>query len=295
MKSFKLFYQIFLLFIFLLLFESYINYYHYFFDQIIPLDSSYNTLQKYTKSHREMDEITKLIWSENGLVENIQILFLFLSIIYFFNFLKKNYQLNFRFSKILKYVFFFGIIYYFLEEISWGQHFFHWESSLIFNNLNLQNETNLHNINNIFNQIPRNLIIICSSLAFVVVNFEFIKFNKSLSFFFYPSLKLKNISYLIIFFTLSQKMCEIFFNSINILESSTLFENNNSNHIFWFEWNGEKLTNDFYIAIVLILDSLKFNFLRFSELQELLISYYIISHTYYLNKNAFKLEKVETK
>ena len=286
MKSFKLFYQIFLLFIFLLLFESYINYYHYFFDQIIPLDSSYNTLQKYTKSHREMDEITKLIWSENGLVENIQILFLFFSIIYFFNFLKKNCQLNFRFSKILKYVFFFGIIYYFLEEISWGQHFFQWKSPAIFNQLNGQYETNLHNINNIFNQLPRNLIIIWSSLTFFIVNFKFIQLNQSLSFFIYPSKNLKNISFLIIFFILSREIFQKFFDSAIILETVTIFENNSSNQTFWFEWNGEKLTNDFYIVILVIVDFLKFNFLRYSELQELLFSYYIISHTYYLNKNA---------
>ena len=295
MKSFKLFYQILLFIIFLLLFESYINHYHYFFDQIIPLDSSYNSLQKYTKSHREMAAITKLIWSENGLVENIQILFLFFSIIYFYNFLKKDYQLNFRYSKILKYVFFIGIIYYFFEEISWGQHFFHWKTPFIFTDLNQQNETNLHNINNMFNQIPRNLIIIWSSLAFVLVNFEFIKSNKSLSFFLYPSIKLKNISYLILFFTLSQNVFETFFYSASIIEVSTLFENNNSSNIFWFEWDGKKLTNDYYIAIVIILDFLKFNFLRFSELQELLFSFYIISHTYYINKNAIRQENVELK
>jgi hypothetical protein len=132
------------------------------------------------------------------------------------------------------------------------------------------------------------LIIIWSSLAFVLVNFEFIKSNKSLSFFICPSIKLKNISYLIIFFTLSQNVFESFFNSASIIEVSTLFENNNSSHIFWFEWNGKKLTNDFYIGIVIILDFLKFKFLRFSELQELLFSFYIISHTYYINKNTIK-------
>ena len=107
-------------------------------------------------------------------------------------------------------------------------------------------------------------------------------------------MKLKNISYLIIFFTLSQKVFEVFFNSAIIIEVSTLFENNNSSHMFWFEWDGEKLTNDFYIVILVILDFLKFNFLRFSELQELLFCYYIISHTYYLNKNVIIQEKVET-
>ena len=295
MKSFKFFYKITLFFIFLLLIESYINHYHYFFDQIIPIESSYNSLHKYTKSHREMAKITDFIWLENGLVENIQILFLFFSIIYFYNFLKKNYQLNFRFSMTFKYIFFFGIIYFFLEEISWGQHFFNWKTPTTLNNLNLQNETNLHNINNIFNQIPRNLVIIWSSLAFIIVNLALIKSNQSLCFFTYPSKKLKNISYLIIFFTLSQKFFESFFNLANIFEATTLFANNSSSQIYWFEWSGEQVTNNFYKVIIIILNFLKFNFLRFSELQELLLSYYIVSHTYYLNKNAIMQLKIVAK
>ena len=288
MKSFKFFYKIILISILFLLIESYIQYYHYFFDQIIPLESSYNTLYRYTKSLREMALITNLIWSENGLVENIQILFLFIAIIYFYNFLKKDYQLNFKFSIILKYTFFLGILYYLLEEISWGQHFFQWKSPIIFNQLNGQNETNLHNINNMFNQLPRNLIIIWSSLTFLIINFKFIKLNQSLSFFIYPSKNLRNISFLIIFFTLSKKIFQNFFESAVILESVTIFENNSSSQPFWFEWNGEKVNNNFYIAIIIILDFLKFKFLRFSELQEMLFSYYILSHTYYLNKGQVK-------
>ena len=271
-----------------LLIESYVQHYHYFFDQIIPIESSYNTLYRYTKSLREMALITNLIWSENGLVENIQIIFLFFAIIYFYNFLKKDYQLNFNFSIILKYAFFLGILYYLLEEISWGQHFFQWKSPAIFNQLNGQNETNLHNINNIFNQLPRNLIIIWSSLTFLIINFKFIQLNQSLSFFIYPSKNLKNISFLIIFFTLSQKIFQNFFESAVILESVTIFENNSSSQTFWFEWNGEKVNNNLYIAMIIILDFLKFKFLRFSELQEMLFSYYILSHTYYLKKGQVK-------
>lgn len=284
MKSFRFFYNIILISILFLIIESYIQHYHYFFDQIIPLESSYNTLYKYTKSHREMALITNLIWSENGLVESIQIIFLFFAIIYFYNFLKKDHKLNFRFSTILKYAFFLGILYYLLEEISWGQHFFQWKSPVIFNQLNGQNETNLHNINNIFNQLPRNLIIIWSSLTFFIINLKSIQLNQSLSFFIYPSKNLKNISFLIIFFTLSQKIFQNFFDSATILEAVTIFENNSSSQTFWFEWNSEKVNNNLYIAMIIISDFLKFKFLRFSELQEVLFSYYILSHTYYLNK-----------
>lgn len=284
MKSFKFFYSIILICILILFIESYINYYHFFFDQIIPIESRYNTLYRYTKSHRDMALITNLIWSENGLVENIQILFLFFSIIYFYSYLKKDFQLIFKFSVILKYLFFFGILYYFFEEISWGQHFFHWKSPMIFNDLNHQNETNLHNINNIFNQLPRNLLTIWSSLSFFVINLRFINLNQSLSFFIYPSKELKYISFLIIFFTLSKKIFGNYFDFINIHEISTLYENNRSNAYYWFEWGGKKTYNNFYIILIIIMDFLKFKFLRFSELQELLFSYYILSHSYYLNK-----------
>jgi len=86
----------------------------------------------------------------------------------------------------------------------------------------------------------------------------------------------------------SLKIFQNFFESAVILESVTIFENNSSSQTFWFEWNGEKVNNNLYIAMIIILDFLKFKFLRFSELQEMLFSYYILSHTYYLKKGQVK-------
>ena len=68
-----------------------------------------------------------------------------------------------------------GLIYYFLEEISWGQYIFNWSTPYFFLNLNNQNETNFHNISNLFNQLPRNLVFIWSAFTFILVKLSFVK------------------------------------------------------------------------------------------------------------------------
>ena len=66
-------------------------------------------------------------------------------------------------------IYFLGILYFFLEEISWGQHFFGWQTPEFFSNINHQNETNIHNTSSLFNELPRNLLLIWCSLSFVFV------------------------------------------------------------------------------------------------------------------------------
>jgi len=44
------------------------------------------------------------------------------------------------------------------EEISWGQHFFYWETPEGWQELNRQDETNLHNVSNYFGEGPRTLM-----------------------------------------------------------------------------------------------------------------------------------------
>ena len=61
---------------------------------------------------------------------------------------------NFKHIKIISYfitIKILALIYFLGEEISWGQHFFNWESPGFFENKNNQQETNLHNISNLFN------------------------------------------------------------------------------------------------------------------------------------------------
>ena len=44
------------------------------------------------------------------------------------------------------------------EEISWGQHFFHWQSPNYFRDENLQSETNIHNLWHLSEIIPKFLL-----------------------------------------------------------------------------------------------------------------------------------------
>jgi len=49
-------------------------------------------------------------------------------------------------------------LYFFGEEVSWGQHLFAWETPEWFRNR--QNETNLHNLSSWYNQKPRHLFLL---------------------------------------------------------------------------------------------------------------------------------------
>ncbi len=279
-KFFRKHYILMLFFIFCLLVEGYINHYHYLFSNIIPPTSFYNDAEKYSKSIEMMNKVENFIWFENGVVEIIQILLLIISIILFFSFIKKNKNINFKFSKYLLGIYFIGILYYFLEEISWGQHFFQWNSPEFFNEINEQKETNLHNINNLFNQLPRNLLLLWCSFTFLIVKLNYFKNHKPLSVFLYSSSNLKSISLLVIIFTLPSIFLEGYLNFAQIYEGKV-------NEVF-FEWNGERVfDNKFSKLKILIVDFINLKFIRLSELQELLFNYYIITHIYYLRKNSF--------
>jgi len=51
-----------------------------------------------------------------------------------------------------------GSFYVVGEELSWGQHWFRWETSEYWSAINRQNETNLHNNSSWFNQRPRSVL-----------------------------------------------------------------------------------------------------------------------------------------
>ncbi|HEX4891518.1 MAG TPA: hypothetical protein VFW37_14255 [Alphaproteobacteria bacterium] len=51
-----------------------------------------------------------------------------------------------------------GAFYFAGEEISWGQHFFNWQTPETISSLNDQNETNLHNMSSWLDQKPRILL-----------------------------------------------------------------------------------------------------------------------------------------
>ena len=217
------------------------------------------------------------IWNENGLIENLQALILFITIIQliFLFFFKKIVSQILKYFIIINLV---GISYIFFEEISWGQHLFNYKSPEIFldkNSLfyNKQGEFNLHNISNLFNEIPRALILIWCSLSIPILRLiNYSKIN-DLNLIIEPH---KNLIYLS-FFILFISFPDLIINKFDLIDNSKLLIFNENGFVK-------------YDTYQLILSVLSFNFIRFSELQELLIFYYFLCHIIFL-KNAFFNEK----
>ena len=246
-KSFNFQFRIAIIAIVLLLIEGIYFYYYY------SISRFFNFL-----NHRYQTGFNKIIWAENGVVESIQLILLFFSIIYIFKTIK---FCQIRKTKFLLISYIIGLIYYFLEEMSWGQHLFNWNTPEFFENINTQSETNLHNINNLFNQLPRNLLLIWCCFSFLLVKINFTKLdNFFLKEFVFPNDNLKYISYLLIFFLLP-----------NFIVSN----------IEYLEFGDREVSDaEKFIKNLSILAS--FNFIKLSELHELIFDYYIISHAYYL-------------
>ena len=214
---------------------------------------------------KSVASINPYVWNENGFVEILQNIFLIFSIIYFLIFLKKS---NLR-SESLIYILFlyfylFGLIYYFFEEISWGQHLFKWESPKFFIEFNNQKETNLHNISNLLNELPRALLLIWCSFSFLIFQLLRKKNNcEKFAYFIFPNRNLKNISLLLIIFITPDLIVDKF--------------NLHPGHPIGFTT---------YIRFYEVVDFFTFNFIRLSELHELIFDYYILTHSYYLSKNT---------
>ena len=217
------------------------------------------------------------IWNENGFIEIIQALILLITIIQlvFLLFFKKTVSHIVKYFIIINLA---GISYIFLEEISWGQHFFNYKSPEVFldkNSLfyNKQGEFNLHNISNLFNEIPRALILIWCSLSIPFLRLiNYSKIN-DLNLIIEPN---KNLIYLS-FFILFISFPDLIINKFDLINNSKLLIYNETGFVK-------------YDTYQLILSILSFNFIRFSELQELLIFYYFLCHTIFL-QNAFFSKK----
>ena len=109
--------KIFIYLIILLLFEGLLHFYYYKISQILEFIPFKNKTG-----------FNSFIWSENGLVEFLQVIFLLISIIFLIKFFKKIYKEISIFENILIALYLSGILYYFFEEISWGQHLFGWQT-----------------------------------------------------------------------------------------------------------------------------------------------------------------------
>jgi len=96
--------------------------------------------------------------SELGLVESLQAVLLVCSIYLVLTLLIRHGAVLDIFMKNWLWLVFVGCTYIFFEEISYGQHYFGWDTPEKILQLNDQQETNLHNMSSWFDQKPRTLV-----------------------------------------------------------------------------------------------------------------------------------------
>jgi len=96
---------------------------------------------------------------EDGVIENLTVLFLVVAIGFCIASLRqfRHSQLP-RSLRVWLMLLILGASYFALEEISYGQHLFGWEAEGTWAEINDQQETNLHNVHPIFDQLPRALL-----------------------------------------------------------------------------------------------------------------------------------------
>ncbi len=101
----------------------------------------------------------RMLKGEAGIVENATVIFLVIAIGYCISSLMlASRQLLSAYLKAWLVLLILGAAYFALEEISYGQHMFGWDTADTWKELNDQDETNLHNVHSIFDQVPRALL-----------------------------------------------------------------------------------------------------------------------------------------
>jgi len=96
---------------------------------------------------------------ESGMVELSTFLFLVIAIGFCVSSLTVTRRLDLSgFLKAWFLILIAGAAYFGLEEISYGQHMFGWGTADSWKELNDQDETNLHNVHALFDQVPRALL-----------------------------------------------------------------------------------------------------------------------------------------
>ncbi len=121
----------------------------------------------------------KITTKENGFFESISALLLLLMGVYGIKWLFGHAQKINKFLAFLITLFSLLCILAFLEEISWGQHIFHFKSSEFFQLNNYQKESNLHNL--IPASIFSSVIYFCVYTVFIFAPLILRLFEKPLS------------------------------------------------------------------------------------------------------------------
>ena len=262
-NNYKLSLKIFIFFSIILLIEGFFYYYsdrlsYFCFNELAfttDCETDYSIFNKKTG-------FNPYIWNENRVVEIIQVLFLFFTIIIFINILRSiRKKISDKLFIYLIYLYLICILYFFLEEISWGQHIFNWESSSFFLINNNQGETNIHNISNLFDQLPRSLLLIWCAFPFIIQKFlKRITTKEIYSKFAFPQKELIYLSLILILFFLPDF----------IIDKMNLHPGHHINTVGINK-------SDIY-------DFISFQFIRLSEYQELIFTFYLMNHALFFKK-----------
>ena len=197
----------------------------------------------------------KNFWSENGFIETSQVIFI-LSALTLSIFISLN--LKIKFEKRFLYIISICLFYYLGEEISWGQHYINFETPEALKDLNNQKEFNLHNISNLFDQLPRTIVfLICGfSFIFFYLNIKFFILNKNYNHLILPKKNLTFVSLILLLVSFPDFIDDKF-----NLELYEYFSNN------WGNYIGNKIYEMFTL-----------NYIRLSELQELIFTFYFLNY-----------------
>jgi len=262
-NNYKFSLKIFIFFSILLLIEGFFYYYShklsYFCFNELAFTNDCKT--KYSIFDNKTG-FNPYLWNENRVVEIIQVLFLFFTIIVLLDIVKSIRKKNSdkKFCYIL-YLYLLCVLYFFFEEISWGQHIFKWESNSFFLTNNNQGETNIHNISNLFDQLPRGFLLIWCAFPFIIQKFiKLINLNEIYSKFIFPQKELKYLSFIVILFFLPDF----------IIDKTNLHPGHGIDTIGINK-------SDIY-------DFISFQYIRLSEYQELIFTYYLFNHAMFFKK-----------
>lgn len=99
---------------------------------------------------------------EFGLIENLTVIFLIFGIFISIKLAIAAQKQGNKLFVLFALVWALGCFYFAGEEASWGQHYFGWATPETWQELNIQSETNLHNLGSteIFDKIPRLILTI---------------------------------------------------------------------------------------------------------------------------------------
>jgi len=99
--------------------------------------------------------------SETGFFEWVQfVVYLVAAVVGFFSYKALRGNSAFQKQRILMLLFTIGLFLIAFEEVSWGQHIFKWESPEVFQEINRQKETNVHNMRPVQRKLHNTFILV---------------------------------------------------------------------------------------------------------------------------------------